>query len=428
MRHLYLQIYAAFIVILIVFVLLMSMAWWLLRDRDDRFALDGLALLVSEVIPAQTASRGETEAAINKLSDTFAARITLRDRDGSLLAHAGEILPAPPPDQQTSGMRHLRGIGPVATLRLADGRWIVATRDHPRRRGGWLFAIGLLAVTIAVGAYPVVRRITRRLENLQTSVEALGAGTLDARVRVEGKDEIANLASSFNRAAERIEKLVSSQRHMLASASHELRSPLTRIRVALELLERDNRADLREQLKKDIAELDDLVGEILLATRLQAVDELERSAPVDLHSLLVEEASRSGANVTRSGAKISGTEVTLQGDARLLRRMIRNLLDNAQRHCAGSEVEASISSAEEGTIVVCVEDRGKGVPEGERERIFEPFYRLEGSRETGEGFGLGLALVRQIARRHGGDVRCLPRPGGGTRFEVALPAVPMLRS
>ena len=96
-------------------------------------------------------------------------------------------------------------------LRLPDGRWIVATRDHPRRGGGLLFAVVLLALTIAVGAYPVVRRITRRLENLQVSVDALGAGDLDARVRVEGKDEVANLAGSFNRAAERIEKLLRTQ-------------------------------------------------------------------------------------------------------------------------------------------------------------------------------------------------------------------------
>ena len=184
--------------------------------------------------------------------------------------------------------------------------------------------------------------------------------------------------------------------------------------MALELLEQQDRPDLREQLNKDIAELDDLVGEILLATRLRAVEELERNAPVDVLTLLVEEASRPGATV-------SGNAATVDGDSRLLRRMIRNLLENAQRHSGGSEVHTSLAAKDDGTIVLCVEDRGPGIPEEERERIFEPFYRLEGSRETGEGFGLGLALVRQIAQRHGGDVRCLPRPGGGTRFEVTLP-------
>ena len=186
------------------------------------------------------------------------------------------------------------------------------------------------------------------------------------------------------------------------------------MRMALELLERENRPELREQLKKDIAELDDLVGEILLATRLQAVEELERNAPVDLLALLVEEASRFGATV-------SGDPANVYGDARLLRRMIRNLLENAQRHSGGSEVNASLEAGTDETVVLRVEDRGPGIPEQEQERVFEPFYRVEGSRETGEGFGLGLSLVRQIAQRHGGDVRCLPRPGGGTRFDVSLP-------
>jgi len=413
MRRLYLQIYIAFVAILAVFLLLMSLTWWLLRDRDDRIGLDGLALLIAEVVPPETASQDQIDAAVNKLSDMFSARVTLRDQNGALLSHAGEALPAPPPDQRGSGVRHMRGLHAVAMLQLPDGRWIVATRDHQRPRAGWLFAIGLLALTIAIGAYPVVRRITRRIENLQRSVDALGAGALDARVRVEGNDEVANLATSFNHAAERIENLVSSQRQMLATASHELRSPLARMRIALELLEREDRPELREQLKKDIAELDDLVGEILLATRLQAVAELERQAPVDITALLADEASR-------FDVKVADPPVTIDGDARLLRRMIRNLLENAQRHSAGSEIGASVKRASDGEIVLRIEDRGPGVPEEERERIFEPFYRVKGTRETGEGFGLGLALVRQIAQRHGGDVRCVPRPGGGTRFEVTL--------
>jgi signal transduction histidine kinase len=288
----------------------------------------------------------------------------------------------------------------------------VATRDRRPPKYGWLFALGLLALTFAIGAYPLVRRITRRLENLQRSVDALGAGALDARVRVEGKDEVANLAESFNRAAQRIENLVNSQRQMLATASHELRSPLARMRIALELMQRGERPELHEQIEKDIAELDDLVGEILLATRLQAVGELEREVPVDITALLADEASHFNASV-------SGEPAVIEGDSRLLRRMIRNLLENAQRYSGNSAVEASVHR-ENGATVLRVEDHGPGVAEDERERIFEPFYRARGSRETGEGFGLGLALVKQIAERHGGDARCLPRPGGGTRFEVTF--------
>jgi methyl-accepting chemotaxis protein len=116
---------------------------------------------------------------------------------------------------------------PLFAMRLPDGRTLAAHREQ--ERSGWLFAIAALAAAIALGAYPVTRRITRRLENLGAQVEALGSGDLSARVEVRGADEIAELARSFNRAASRIEKLVAAQRSTLASASHELRSPLARI-------------------------------------------------------------------------------------------------------------------------------------------------------------------------------------------------------
>jgi signal transduction histidine kinase len=414
MRHLYLQIYFTFVAILVVFVVLMSLTVWLLRDRDERVPFDSLALMATEALPPPTAPRGELDDAINKLSVMFSARITLRDGDGNVISHAGKVLPPPPADPGDE-IGHRRDWRRPVELHLPDGRTMMATRDHRPPRYGWLFGLGLLALTFAIGAYPLVRRITRRLENLQRSVDALGAGALDARVRVEGKDEVANLATSFNRAANRIERLVKSQRQMLATASHELRSPLARMRIALELMEREDRPELREQIKKDITELNDLVGEILLATRLQAVGELEREAPVDITALLADEASR-------FGVKVRGGPVTIDGDSRLLRRMFRNLLENAQRYSGSKDVEASVKREPDANIVLRVEDRGPGVPEEERERIFEPFYRARGSRETGEGFGLGLALVQQIAQRHGGEVRCLPRPGGGTRFEVMFRA------
>ena len=418
MRRLYLQIYLTFVGTLIVFLLLMSLIWWLARDRDDRVFLDGVALLVAEIVPPENAPASDLDAAVEKFSGIFSARVTLRAEDGALLAHAGDVLPAPEPERQRSGIRHRRGSPPMAMLLLPDGRWIIAAREHGRPRFGWIVAIGLLAITIALGAYPLVRRITRRLENLQTSVEALGSGALDARVRVEGRDEVADLAKSFNHAAERIEKLVDAQREMLATASHELRSPLARMRMALELLKREDRPELRKQLETDIAELDDLVGEILLATRMQAVEELERDEAVDLTMLLQQEAPRYEATVTQ------GEPVIVRGDARLLRRMIRNLLENARRHSGDKAVDASVQATPDGTVMLLIDDRGPGVAESERERIFEPFYRSPGTRETGEGFGLGLALVKQIAERHGGRVRCLPREGGGSRFEVNLPPRP----
>jgi signal transduction histidine kinase len=124
----------------------------------------------------------------------------------------------------------------------------------------------------------------------------------------------------------------------------------------------------------------------------------------------------------RGEAEVEGEPVTVRGDPRLLRRLVRNLLDNARRHGAGTRVEAFVDRRD-GRARLRVCDRGPGVPSAERERIFDPFYRLPGA-AAAEGAGLGLALVRQIARRHGGEAGCQPRDGGGSCFEVELPLIP----
>ena len=336
-------------------------------------------------------------------------------------------------------------------------------------------ALALLFVAVGLAAWPVSRRITRRLEALQRSVDAQAAGDLRVRAEVSGQDEVAALAHSFNHAAERIEALVgrqeallSTQRRLLANASHELRSPLARIRMAIELM-LENPADLThhtDEVRQNIHELDALVEEILLASRLDtlSLDELRRE-PVDLTQLVAEEAARTGAvwmdetpsDVNRDDGSESGAaHTTVAGDARLLRRLLRNLLENARRYqpegdepvllCLSRErgpvadtgpghtgvSHAGVNHSESGKGVQAGEatdwlrievlDRGPGVPEAARERIFEAFYRVDGHSEQAGNVGLGLSLVRQIARRHGGDAHHEPREGGGSRFVVRLPA------
>jgi len=413
MRRLYLQIYVTFVGILLVFGALVSVAWWLTPgDGQDRGSLDGVGALVAEVLPAAGRPPAELAEKVSRMAQQFNADITVRAHDGTLLASAGDALPAVPADRTGSGwVRSSRG--PMIALSLPDGRWVLARWHRHHRALGWLGALLLLAAAIAIGAYPLVRRITGRLERLQVRVEALGAGDLAARVQVEGCDEVAELARSFNHAADRIQRLVNAQKTVLAGASHELRSPLTRMRMALELLPGEERPELRAQLSKDIGELDALIGELLLASRLDALDHLIDTEEVDLLALLAEEASR-------TGAEVNGETVAVRGDARMLRRLIRNLLENARRYAGGSPVEASTVALSGGGARIAVADRGPGVEESQRERIFEPFYRPPGAKESDGGVGLGLALVRQIARRHGGDVRYVPRPGGGSTFEVDL--------
>ncbi len=411
MRHLYIQIYVALVAILILFGALVFATWALLPpDAERQRLMTGSAAVLSDLLPSKERPIEETRTALERLYDQLGADLSMYDADGTLLAFSGEPLEAPNFDGRASGWIRGTGKGPRVALNLDDGRWLVV-RAQRERGAAWLAMLILLAAAVAIGAYPIVRRITRRLERLHKRVEQLGAGDLSARVEVQGNDEVAELARSFNRAADRVERLVEAQRGILAGASHELRTPLTRIRMGLELLAGDGQCKLRARIGSDIAELDELIEELLLASRLSAGESLESNEPVELLGLCAEEGARIGAHV-------SGTPTTVRGDARLLRRMLRNLFENAQRHGRGAAVDASVENSQTGIARIVVRDSGPGVAEGESERIFTPFYRALGVNESGSG--LGLALVRQIARRHGGDARYLPREGGGSCFEVTL--------
>lgn len=288
---------------------------------------------------------------------------------------------------------------------------------------GFVALLMAFALAVALGSYPVVKRLTRRLEGLQRGVERLGAGDLRARVDESGSDEVAYLAQRFNRAANQIEALVQSQKSLLANASHELRSPLARIRMGLELIETAPSPQLKAELARSIGELDALIDEILLASRLEAGRDVgvSKTERVDLLAIAAEEAARAEVPLQWQGG--DAAQAQIHGDARLLRRLLRNLLENAVRY-GGSGVEITLT-AQDGSLQVRVLDRGPGVPQAERERVFEPFYRSSSASEASGGVGLGLALVRSIAQQHGGSVRCLPRDeidgASGACFELKLP-------
>ena len=411
MRRLYLRIYLAVLASLAAFALAAGLLWRALgEDGPWSQAYEVAATLAQNALPPAGAPKTEQQAALEKLAANLRADVALFAPDRSTLAAVGAPLPAPETGRERGGWIH-RWSGPAWAVRLPDGRWLEARapRGHRNAPYGLFLVLALLALAVGVGAYPVVRRLTSRLERLQAGVESLAAGELSARVKVEGSDEVARLAGSFNRAASRIEELVGAHKSLLANASHELRTPLARIRMAVELMKENADPKRKAELEQDIAELDALIDEILLASRLDALKGLEIDERVDLLALAAEECARYDA------ATLDGQPVTVRGDPRLLRRMIRNLLENAKRHGA-PPIEVRVSRAENGAqIVVC--DRGPGVPEAERERVFEPFYR-SGARQ---GAGLGLALVRQIARRHGGEARCAPQSGQGSCFIVVVP-------
>jgi signal transduction histidine kinase len=413
MKRLYLQIYLTLVAVLALFALLWSWLWSAAMSPHEQLMFEGIAQVAGLALPPPDAPDAELDAAVAAVSAALLSDVSVYGPDRRLAAAAGEPVPWSPDGDP---LRHERSHY-VFQIALPDGRTLVARHRYEHGVLRELAAsLLVLAAAVAVGAWPLVRRLTRRLERLRARIDDLGEGDLSARVEVEGRDEVAELAARFNRAAARIEGLVEAQRMMLAGASHELRTPLARIRVASELLAGDARPDLRARIAADIAELDGGIEELLLASRLESAPELAAPGPVDLLALVAEEAARTGAEAL-------GEPLRVPGDARLLRRLVRNLLENAHRHGGGSPVEARVEAAGDGRVRLRVDDAGPGVPEPERERIFAPFYRPPGSRESGSGFGLGLALVRRIARLHAGDARCVARPGGGTRFEVGLPGM-----
>ncbi len=287
----------------------------------------------------------------------------------------------------------------------------------PRSSQTFLWMLGIVAVAVALGSYPIVRRLTTRLEDLRRGVERWGEGDLSVRVAEKGNDEVAFLAHRFNHAAERVETLLKANKSLLANASHELRSPLARIRMGLELMDPEPSPRARDEITRNIAELDQLIDEILLASRLDSREtDLGTVEQVDLTGLAAEESARAGADLE---AATSQHTLVVQGVAKLLRRAIRNLLENAHRYSSGPVMVRV--DRKDGWAVVRVCDRGPGVPESERERIFEPFYRLRGASEREGGVGLGLALVRSIAQRHHGSAYCEANPGGGACFVFTLP-------
>lgn len=325
--------------------------------------------------------------------------------------------------------------GPEFEVRLHDGQTLMLTLQRPPRSPPWwapfgfVWTLALVAVAVALATYPIVRRLTRHLEQLQQGVQRLGEGDWAVRVAVHGSDEVAQLAQGFNQSAQRIQALVgardavlASQKSLLANASHELRSPLARIRMGLELLDHGNDAPsqrLHGELARNIAELDALVDELLLISRLDGGQAdwgtVER---IDLRALSQEECKR--AHIALDCPEAA---VVVPGVAQLLRRLVRNLLEYGQRASADKAV-LQLRALPQGGAALTLFEPGRVRETAQSERLFEPFYRSPGASEKDGGVGLGLALVKAIAQHHGAQVRGVQDPtlGAGLQLEFPAPA------
>ena len=308
--------------------------------------------------------------------------------------------------------------GAWVSFNIDDGEyWVFLPRSRLERADSlqWAGWGALVLVLALLGAYLIVSRINRPLRQLAGAADEIGRGRTPQPIAESGPAEIQTLARAFNQMTADLKRLDDERALLLAGVSHDLRTPLSRIRLGLEMMEDKGETSLKPGLVQDIEDIDAAIGQFLDFAR---ITEGEAVVPdCDLGAIareLCDRYARSGKIVTARIAMLP--PLALRPLA--MQRLIANLVDNALRHGGGTvELETGV---EDGRAVIEVLDRGPGIPPREAERMLQPFTRLDAARSSA-GSGLGLAIVERIAQLHGGSVQLLPREGGGLRARVELP-------
>ncbi len=304
----------------------------------------------------------------------------------------------------------------------AGGKLSFIVPREPRRTElaiGFLVALALAMLTILGIAYFIIRQTLFPLRVLKTGVDEVGEGKLDHRIPEKGASELSDLAVAFNAMAARMQRLIRSKEQLLLDVSHELRSPITRMKVQLEFLDD---AEARESLRVDLREMEAMVTALLESARLRHAATTLNQTTVNMgnlvSSLLPEFDSRSPGIDPGS---LCAAPVT--ADPEKMKTVLRNLLDNAMKYTPADGAAVRISLQETpATLDIVVEDGGEGIPEADLPHLFHPFYRVDHSRsrKTG-GYGLGLSLCKAIVEAHGGNIELTSTLGEGTRVRVAIP-------
>jgi len=335
-----------------------------------------------------------------------------------------------PPEQATGNYRPVR-LAPQIVGPDGDAYAFLVLPSRIGVFGNAATALGVVvAALLVIGAvaWLIARTFGRPIGELQRTARELALGHIDARVPpalTERADELGALAADFNLMAEKLSALIAGRQQLLAEISHELRSPLARLQAALALAVRREslRPEDRERVEAEMRRMDHLIGELLRFSRLDAAATLERRLlRVDelVAGILADEEVEAAAAGCRLELATRG-ELALVGDPALLRSAIENILRNAIRYSPPGAAVSVEAEARDGRIAITILDRGPGVPEGQHERIFEPFVRVPGP-GPGTGTGLGLAIARRVFAAHGGSVRAQARPGGGLCVRAELPA------
>ena len=292
-------------------------------------------------------------------------------------------------------------------------------RAEQLRWAGWAFLILVLSLA---GAFLVVSRINRPLRELTRAAATIGSGKTPPPVVETGPTEIRTLSRAFNEMANDLKRADEDRTLLLAGVSHDLRTPLSRIRLGVEMLNDGTDASLKEGMVQDVEDIDAVINQFLDFARVagehSALDEIDLN---ELVGAVLERYHRQGRRVSARTGKLP----LLKVQALSMQRLLTNLIDNALRH--GSEEVEIETAAEDGRVRLSVLDRGPGIPAADAERMLQPFTRMNEARST-TGSGLGLAIVDRIAKKHGGSVRLLARDGGGLEVRVELPAPDAVRS
>ena len=350
------------------------------------------------------------------------------------LAEPGETitpLPDRPIPRLVEAELHQR-LGPETRLALArnairgvwvsfkidtDEYWVMLPRSRLERNDPlrWI-GLGVLVLLLALaGAYLIVARINRPLRELTRAAGQMGQGKMPPPVEESGPSEIRTLSHAFNQMAADLKRLDDERALLLAGVSHDLRTPLARIRLGLEMLDDKGDAALKAGMVQDIEDIDAAINQFLDFARIAEAE--PAVADGDLNAIIrsaVERYARSGKSLSTELAPLPSLPLR----PRAVQRLIVNLIENALRH-GGNEVQV-VSGQVGNRAFVEVLDRGPGIPADQAERMLQPFTRLDAAR-GGAGTGLGLAIVDRIARLHGGTVALMPREGGGLRARVELP-------
>lgn len=282
---------------------------------------------------------------------------------------------------------------------------------------------------LSLGIYGLLVPMQRKLREVSYALNKMKTGNMSLRLPVEGSDEMATLASSYNNMSDHIQRLIEAQRELMRAVSHELRTPVARIRFAVEMMADEDDYDYRlqqvEQIDKDIEALNTLIDEIMTYAKLEQGMPSIEFEDIDLFEVLNQVAVETDALKTGKEVEVlpMPVPVTVEAERRYLHRVVQNLVGNAVRYCE-QKILISGGLDAKGMAYICVEDDGPGIPEADRARIFEAFARLDDSRTRASGgYGLGLSIVSRIAYWFGGEIQVDQSPTlGGARFIMIWPA------